>query len=105
MSPSFPASSRSNLAARSLSRALGTISLSAKSRAVSWIRCCSSLRSRSTTRSLWRSERLLEGALEGVSRLRRSRPRHLQLPPVDRRDRLHLSHGRREERLGGAVQV
>src|SRR3954454_8691922 len=47
MSPSICTSSRSNLSLRSFSRARGTISLSVNSRAVSWMRRCSSVRSKS----------------------------------------------------------
>src|SRR4051794_2250838 len=47
MSPSFFTSSVSNRSLRSLSRARGTISLSVNSRAVSWMRRCSSVSSKS----------------------------------------------------------
>src|SRR5919201_1475791 len=110
MSPRRAASSRSKRAARSRSRACGTISLSTKSRAVSWIRRCSSLRSRSTAgrpRGSRRrgSQRLLQGALERLRRLTCPRPGGLQLVPVDRRDGLNLAYGRGEERLPCAKQV
>src|SRR6266542_3725450 len=104
MPPSFRASSRSKRAARSFSRTRGTISLSTKSRAVSWIRRCSSLRSRSTTGRLC-AERLLHRALEGLLGFERPGARSLELSFIDRRDRLDLAYGGGEERLPGAQQV
>src|SRR5881227_2185072 len=47
MSPSFLTRSVSKCSLRSFSRATGTISLSVKSRAVSWMRRCSSVSSKS----------------------------------------------------------
>src|SRR6266545_4061593 len=104
MPPSFRASSRSKRAARSFSRTRGTISLSTNSRAVSWIRRCSSLRSRSTRGRLCR-QGLFPRAPEGLLRLEGAGTRGVQLLAVDRRHGLDLPNRRGEERLGGREQV
>ena len=107
MSPSRLASSRSKRASRSFSRARGTISLSAKSRAVSEISRCSSVRSRSTACSLRRRRAPASSdAAERLGAPRSSGPRGISSSvPVDRRHRLDLAHGRGEERLVRAEQV
>src|SRR3954452_22919243 len=105
MSPSRRASSMSNRASRSLSRARGTISLSVKSRAVSKISRCSSVRSRYTGRGLVVGERFPQGTLERFRGLLGPRTRDLEVGLVDRGHWLPLAHRRGEERLGPPHQV
>ena len=106
MSPSRLASSRSNRAARSFSRARGMTSLSTKSRAVSEIRRCSSLSSRSTARRLRRQRLLAASGRERLRGLGASAARCAWSScAVDRRDRLDLADGRGEEGLGRREQV
>src|SRR5436190_6128273 len=88
--------------ARSLSRALGTISLSVKSRAVSTISCCSSVSARSSSAL---PELALEHPRERLGGLASSWSRRLELDVVDRGDRVDLPHGRCEEGFARRSQV
>src|SRR5919199_1470657 len=103
MSAIFPTSSRSNRSLRSFSRALGTISRSANSRAVSRIRCCSSVSSRFTSPRIRKLRRdpLGQEAADSLG----GGPGAVESDSIELGDALNLAHARREKDLRGREHV